>query len=201
MQTHGELPCPACGYQRRGLAHEIACPECGSRGCVGELVVSGTPAETAEARLSDRLYSLSILVPGAIAVVLAIFWGTRLRAFDPAFTRVRAIAFIAMGSLFLVGWIRRRRQKRSGLSLERCVWEFAADAVTVRDHAREVRIPRSDIREVCAQIDFVKRRTRVTLVTHGDSLGSVGLPSLLLHGPLGTQRDIMAAIKERTKNA
>lgn len=195
---HGELPCPACGYQRRGLAHEKACPECGARGFAGEMIISGTPVNSAESKLGDRLYNLTYLVIG-INVLLLTLWGTGRRSFEPTFTRIRAICFIAMGALFLAGWLRRRHQKRSGLSLERCVWEFDADTVTVRHNASEVRIPYRDIREVSAQIDFVKRRTRVTLVTSGESLRLAGLPDLFLHGSLAEQRAIVSEIKRNTQ--
>lgn len=199
MLTHGELPCPACGYQRRGLAHSLACPECGARGFAGELVVSGMPTETPEAKLGDRIWSLFHLVLGVQALLLAIWWGATPWSSDRMFTRVRAILLIAVLALLLAGWLRRRRQKRSGLSLERCVWEFGDDAVTVREDAKEARIPYDDIAEVSVQIDFVKRHTRVTLVTRGQSLGSVGLPALILHGSLDLQRAIVTEMRQRTK--
>jgi len=161
------------------------------------MIISGTPVNSAESKLADRLYNLTCLVI-AINILLLTLWGTGRRSFEPAFTRIRAICFIAMGALFLAGWLRRRRQKRSGLSLERFVWEFGTDAVEVREQAREARIPYSDLREVSSQIDFVKRRTRVTLVTSGESLGSVGLPELFLHGSLDEQRAIAAEIRQRT---
>ena len=199
MLTHGELPCPACGYQRRGIPHDTACPECGARGFAGDLVVSGTPTETPEAKLGNRMYSLFLLGVAAQALLLAIWWGTKPWSFDRMFTRVRAILMIALLALFIVGWMRRRRHKGSGLSLERCVWEFAADAVIVREVASEFHIPLRDVREISAQIDFVKRRTRVTLVTSGESLGSAGLPALFLHGSLDEQRAIVTEMKQRTK--
>ncbi len=199
MVTHGELPCPACGYQRRGLAHSLACPECGARGIAGEVVVSGTPTETPEAKLGDRIWRLFHLVLGAQALLLVIWWGATPWSSDRMFTRVRAILLIAVLALLLAGWMRRRRQKRSGLSLERCVWEFGDDAVTVREDAKESRIPYDDIAEVSVQIDFVKRQTRVTLVTRGQSLGSVGLPALILHGSFDLQRAIVTEMRQRTK--
>ena len=198
MLTHGELPCPTCGYQRRGLAHEKACPECGARGFAGEMIISGTPVNSAESKLGDRLYNLTCLVIG-ISIGLLTLWGTGRRSFEPTFTRIRAICFIAMGALFLAGWLRRRHQKRSGLSLERCVWEFDRDGVVVREQSHEARVPTSEITEVHSSIDFVKRRTHLTLVTSGQSLGVVGLPSLIIGGTLDEQRAIAAAIKAHVK--
>jgi len=54
--THGELPCPNCGYQRRGLEFERPCPECGARGFDGDLIVSGLPGVEPESRRSGSIY-------------------------------------------------------------------------------------------------------------------------------------------------
>ena len=199
--THGELPGPACGYQRRGLAHENACPECGARGLSGDLVVSGMPTETPEAKLAERVHSLSHLVPAVLILIFAIAWGVSPFGLDRMFTRVRALLMLAAIAIMVYAWIRRRRRNTTGLSLERCVWEFEPDAVVVREYAKETRIPLHDITEVSAQIDFVKRRTRVTLVTSGASLGSAGLPELFLHGSLNEQRECVTAMKERAPSA
>ena len=40
-ESHGELPCPDCGYLRRGVHHRDKCPECGARGFDGDFVFSG----------------------------------------------------------------------------------------------------------------------------------------------------------------
>ena len=40
-ESHGELPCPDCGYLRRGVHHRDKCPECGARGFDGDFVLSG----------------------------------------------------------------------------------------------------------------------------------------------------------------
>jgi hypothetical protein len=80
------------------------------------------------------------------------------------------------------------------------VWEFGDDAVTVREDAKESRIPNDDIAEVSVQIDFVKRQTRVTLVTRGQSLATAGLPSLVLGGSLDAQRAITGEMRRRSRS-
>ncbi|MFM7260122.1 MAG: hypothetical protein ACKO3W_05910, partial [bacterium] len=157
----------------------------------GDLVVSGTPTETPEAKLAERVHSLSHLVPAVLILILAIAWGVSPFGLDRMFTRVRALLMLAAIAIMVYAWIRRRRRNTTGLSLERCVWEFEPDAVVVREYAKETCIPLHDITEVSAQIDFVKRRTCVTLVTAGASLGAAGLPSLFLGGPLHAQRAIV----------
>ena len=205
MLTHGELPCPACGYQRRGLAHEKACPECGARGFAGEIVLSGLPTMSEESRLGQRTMSLSHLVVGLgmlMCTVAAFFGGTvgvGPLSFQTEFARVRFMIVLMVFALFIIAWLRRRKAKQDGLSLERCVWEFDRDGVVVREQSHEARVPTSEITEVHSSIDFVKRRTHLTLVTSGQSLGVVGLPSLIIGGTLDEQRAIAAAIKAHVK--
>ena len=205
MLTHGELPCPACGYQRRGLAHEKACPECGARGFAGEIVLSGLPTMSEESRLGQRTMSLSHLVVGLgmLMCTVAAFFGGTVGAgplsFQTEFARVRFMIVLMVFALFIIAWLRRRKAKQDGLSLERCVWEFDRDGVVVREQSHEARVPTSEITEVHSSIDFVKRRTHLTLVTSGQSLGGAGLPSLIIGGTLNEQRAIAAAIKAHVK--
>jgi len=201
MLTHGELPCPACSYQRKGTSHASVCPECGARGFAGDIVISGLPSMSEESRLGRQALSLShaILGLGMLFCAVATFvWGAvglSATTFQQRFVPVRFVVVLLFFALLLIAWLRRRKAKHDGLSLERCVWEFDQDGVIVRERAHEARVPMSEITQVHSAIDFVKRRTHLTLVTSGQALGTVGLPSLIITGTLDEQRAIAAAIK------
>jgi hypothetical protein len=205
MLTYGELPCPTCGYQRKGTSHASVCPECGARGFAGDIVLSGLPSMSEESRLGQRALSLSHLILGLgmlfcfVATYFAGAVGLGAFAFQQNFARVRFGIMLLVFALLIVALLRRRKAKHDGLSLERCVWEFDQDGVIVREKTHEARVPTSEITEVHSSIDFVKRRTHLTLVTSGQSLGVVGLPSLIIGGTLDEQRAIAAAIKAYVK--
>jgi hypothetical protein len=200
MQTHGDLPCPACGYLRRGLDHAKACPECGARGFHGDLVVSGEPEVHKESRRAGCV--------GRTAVNIS-FWSTMAGWFfarNSDWSEVLAISALALLgvalALWIHGWIRRRNERAAGGTLERIVWEFEADAIRVRECDVEYAVPYSRIVKLWPVPGFMaSRRTRVQLETRRGTLKKPGFPTIMLCGTTQAQRETVTAMKERIEAA
>jgi hypothetical protein len=199
--THGELPCPNCGYQRRGLPLERDCPECGARGFDGSLVVSGLPGVSPETRTSERIYKIGHLLLMIGLFVPAAFRGAVDNAWRGGLTTV-AFCFIGAAAAFYIrGFLRRRQDRASNVSLERVTLEFRSTAVIVRIRAAEHIVPLDAVRELRADIDRPGQRTRVWLVTRGINLPSHGFsPLLIMTGDLANQRVAKAQMEQRVRN-
>ena len=197
--THGELPCPNCGYQRRGLEFERPCPECGARGFDGDLIVSGLPGVEPESRRSrsilrfaDALFMLSLfVVPTILGRAAGGPWS------EIGMGVALTLAGVALG-YFAIGFVRRRRERAANLSPERYTLEFRRDVLVVRQQDIDRVVPYESITRFDTQVDLPQRRTRVWLCTQDEALWSDGSQAtMVLVGNLGNQRFVAAEMKAR----
>ena len=197
--THGELPCPNCGYQRRGLEFERPCPECGARGFDGDLIVSGLPGVEPESRRSgsilrfaDALFTLSLfVVPTILGRAAGGPWS------EIGMGVALTLAGVALG-YFAIGFFRRRRERATNLSPERYTLEFRRDVLVVRQQDLDRVVPYESITRFDTQVDLPQRRTRVWLCTQDKALWSDGSQAtMVLVGNLGNQRFVAAEMKAR----
>lgn len=194
MQAIGELPCPACGYDRSGLEYATRCPECGARGFHGDLIVSGQPETHRESRWAGNLSSLAHHLAITIGFGLTWWLGRNHPWEEPI-----AITAIALFALALAVWIygryRRRRDTQQGVSLQQIAWDFEADGVRVRESSAERFIPYSDVVKVWSAINFAfSRKARLTLELRSASQPN---PTIMISGTFGEQRAAADAIKQR----
>lgn len=199
MQTHGDLPCPACGYLRRGLDHAKACPECGGRGFHGDLVVSGEPEVHKESRRAGCVADVARHTSGLLMVATS--FGFLAQRNSPASETISIGVMVLFGvalAIWISGRIRRRNEVAAGGTLQRIVWDFEADGVRVREIAAERFIPYGDIKKVWSLTNFVlSGKTKVQLETRGESLRTGGIPAIMLCGSSAVQRTAVDAIKQR----
>jgi hypothetical protein len=197
--THGELPCPNCGYQRRGLEFERPCPECGARGFDGDLIVSGLPGVEPESRRSGSVYRFADAL-----FMLSLFGAPMIfgrKATDPwsdiGMGVALTLAGVALG-YFAIGFFRRRRERAANLSPERYTLEFRRNVLVVRQQDIDRMVPYESITRFDTQVDLPQRRTRVWLCTQDKALWSDGSQAtMVLVGDLGNQRFIAAEMKAR----
>ena len=203
MQTHGDLPCPACGYLRRGIEHAKACPECGARGFHGDLVVSGEPEVHKESRRAGRVADVARYAAGLL--MLATTFGFFAQRNSPARNAISIGSMVLFGvalAIWISGRVRRRREVAAGGTLERVVWDFEADGVRVREFDAERIVPYRDIKKVWPVPNFVTSgRTRVQLETRGESMRAGRLPTIMLCGSSAAQRSAVSEIKQRVAAA
>jgi hypothetical protein len=199
--THGELPCPNCGYQRRGLELERPCPECGARGFDGELIVSGLPGVEPESKRSRSLYRIAGYLFVIASAVLPLVLGRGTSAYKSSKNAAVAVALALFGAALLVyvsGRIRRRRDRAANLSLERIVMEFRREVVVIRDHADERRVPLRSIRAIRIEVDNPTAKTRVWISTSRDSpYARSPSPAIVLAGGTESQRAATAEMERR----
>lgn len=199
MRTHGELPCPGCGYDRRGIDHPTACPECGARGFHGDLVVSGQPETHRESRWAGCLFRAALELGITVGLGLMWWFGKNSPWEKPITVASLALAGAAI-AVWLYGRYRRRRAAGAGLSLERIAWDFEADGVRVREFEAERFIAYRDIVKPWVQLNFVfSKKTRIQVETKGRASGS--FPTIMLCGSAQTQRAAANDIKERFAEA
>lgn len=199
MRTHGELPCPACGYDRRGIEHPTPCPECGARGFHGDLVVSGQPETHRESRWAGNLFSVAQQI--GVTVGLGLMWwlGNNNPWEKPVSIAVFVLAGVAT-AVWAYGRYRRRRDTKAGVSLERIAWDFEADGLRVREMEAERFIPYRDIVKPWVQLNFgFTKKTRVQVETKGRASGS--FPTIMLCGSSQAQRAAANDIKQRFAEA
>jgi hypothetical protein len=196
--THGELPCPNCGYQRRGLELEHPCPECGARGFDGELIVSGLPGVEPESKRSRSLYQIANAIV-VIVLILIPSCGPRPdgRVRTAGLAVAGTLAAIALG-FYIAGVLRRRRERATNLSLERVALEFRPDVVVVRQRELDREVPYRSIVRFDTKEDLPKRRTRVWLVTRDRLMhAATDEPIMMIVGTLADQRAIATELHAR----
>ena len=196
--THGELPCPNCGYQRRGLEFERPCPECGARGFDGDLIVSGLPGVEPESRRSGMLFQIAGYLSMIAFMGLPLVFGNGMNAYKNPAVVVTLALFGAALLVSLSGQIRRRRDRAANLSLERIVMEFRYEIVVIRDNADERRVPLRSIRAIRVEVDNPAAKTRVWISTSGDSpYARSPSPTIVLAGDIDSQRVATAEMERR----
>lgn len=203
MQTHGDLPCPACGHLRRGLDHAKACPECGARGFHGDLVVSGEPEVHKESRRAGRVAHVARSTASVLLVLSAPGWIVTRGSVWSDWSSIGVIVLFGIAlAIWIHGRIRRRNEVAAGGTLERVVWDFEADGVRVREFSAERFVPYGDIKKAWSLTNFVvSRKTRVQLEIRGESLRADGMPTIMLCGSSAVQRTAVDAIKQRVAAA
>lgn len=200
MEAHGELPCPACGYARRGLDHPVACPECGAAGFHGDLVVTGQPESHRESRRAGCFAQAAFTLNG-ILLGSGLFL-SRQGPWSDAIAMGIGALFLIAAAIWFLGRVRRKRVVAEGGSLERIAWDFTADGVRVREFAAERLVPYADIKKCWSTPGFsFTGRTRVQLEARGFSHGKGGFPTIMVCGPSWTQRSVVSAIKRRIDSA
>lgn len=196
---HGELPCPACGYQRQGLPLDRPCPECGARGFDGDLVVSGRPGFEPESKRAGSIYNIAhtmlmvslFAVPACLGRNAGGSW--RSVSLGVALT----LAAIALG-FYTAGLLRRRRERAANLSRERLTLEFRRDVLIVRNRNIDRAVPYESILKFDTQVDLPKRRIRVWLSTPDKALAQdASRPTMILGGDLDKQRLVANEMKAR----
>lgn len=197
--THGELPCPNCGYQRHGLALERPCPECGARGFDGEVIVSGLPGVEAETKRGGSIFRFAhVLLMISLFAIPALFGRKSTGAWSVIGMGISiALAAIGLGYLAL-GFFRRRRERNASLSQERYTLEFRRDVVVVRQRNIDRVVPYALITRFDTQVELPQRRTRVWLLTPDNALQShMSRATMVLVGDLENQRLVAAEMKAR----
>ena len=203
VRARGDLPCPACGYVRRGLDHAKACPECGARGFHGDLVVSGEPEVHKESRRAGRVAHVARSTASVLLVLSAPGWIVTRGSVWSDWSSIGVIVLFGIAlAIWIQGRIRRRNEVAAGGTLERVVWDFEADGVRVREFDAERIVPYRDIKQVWPVPNFVTSgRTRVQLETRGESMRAGRLPTIMLCGSSAAQRSAVSEIKQRVAAA
>lgn len=198
---HGELPCPACGYLRRGLALDRPCSECGARGFDGELIVSGLPGVEPETRRSGSILSILQLIV-AFGLFLPMLFGASLaEPWRRGLTNVALAVLALAGVYFVVGVMRRRLERSANLSLGRVSIEFRASSIVVRQRSDEWAIPLTSIRSIDTQLDSPTKKTRVWIAARDGFLPTRGSdPTIVLVGDLDSQRLVKAEMERRVRS-
>lgn len=197
MTGHGQLPCPDCGYQRRGLPRAQACPECGAPGFRGDFTVSGEPEVHDESRRAGGVAAVARFLLFTSVYLCSWFFGRN--SVWGEWISIAGVTLFALAlAIYLLGRARRRRDAATGISLERVVWDFTPDGIVLRRNGSERIVAYRDIDQCWSAINFVSRRTKVQLfsVRAEPSIGSA-LDTMLLGGALSDQRLAVAEIKRR----
>ena len=162
-ESHGELPCPACGYLRRGVHHRDKCPECGARGFDGDFVFSGigTMLTGVNRAFARRFVLITFVVFALLLVPLLLSFASPTVAkwrdtIAPIYMPVLTLSLMTcFGSS---SW-----RAREDLSAESTVWEVTPTGVNIRERgASPLLVPREKISHIEAETLFAIM-SRVTL--------------------------------------
>ena len=167
-ESHGELPCPDCGYLRRGVHHRDKCPECGARGFDGDFVFSGmgTMLTGVHRAFARRIVLITFVVFALLLVPLLLSFASPMIArwrdtIAPIYMPVLTLSFIACvgsSSLLIKSW-----RAREDLSAESTVWEVTPTGVNIRERgASPLLVAREKISHIEAETLFAIM-SRVTL--------------------------------------
>ena len=191
--------CPACGYDRTGLATGARCPECGAEGVEAAVVVVGR-VRGATATIAARVL---MLVPQLL--ILAAFTRpvvARLLAPNPApFTPLRrvidpleaVVILVLLGLIIVQLWFLIRRamlQAGLGAAIDQVVWSAFPSGLEIRTWNRRDWIPREAIARIHCSDSVLGRSSQLLVgfhVTH--RLGIVGRTHILfIDGPKDERR-------------
>ena len=159
-ESHGELPCPDCGYLRRGVHHRDKCPECGARGFDGDFVFSGmgTMLTGVHRAFARRIVLITFVVFVLLLVPLLLSFASPTVAkwrdtIAPIYMPVLTLSFIACvgsSSVLIKSW-----RAREDLSAESTVWEVTPTGVNIRERgASPLLVPREKISHIEADTVF-----------------------------------------------
>jgi len=198
--THGDLPCPGCGYLRHGIGLERVCPECGARGLEGRIIASGL-AMPIQQRPQPALFWIGViavvvgLLVAALAFVLPGKAGDGLQLVLPML-----VPWITVSTVFTLihgGAAWRTRTATTRLqqehSPEQVVWEVWPGGVRIRRRGGERWIARDELTSVMVDTRFDLDLTTVSLIDRSSTEGLY--ERIHLRGPLGTRRSVAAAIR------
>lgn len=189
MEPDAAPCCPACGYQRTGIAPGARCPECGADGLEGCLVISGT-------RRSAYSIALGLLLFDCGAIMLV-----SLRMASRGEVPVASIALLMTFIVVAAALVAAMSGKFPGLVALRprtIVWTVHPAGIEVRDGSSRWSIRRGEISRIdCAhsvigpvsQLSIVRSR-----MTAGGVLGTT--PILYIRGSMDDRRAILRAACE-----
>jgi len=160
IPSYGELPCPDCGYLRRGVNHRDKCPECGARGFDGDFVLSGMGTIlTGVNRAAVRRFVLTTFIVFALLLVPLLLsfaspaiakWRDTIAPFYMPVLTLSFIACVGSSSLLIKSW-----RAREDLSAESTAWEVTPSGVTIRERgAAPLLVPRETISHIEAETVF-----------------------------------------------
>ncbi len=160
IPSHGELPCPDCGYLRRGVNHRDRCPECGARGFAGDFVLSGMGTLlTGVNRAFVRRFVLITFVVFALLLVPLLLsfasptiarWRDTIAPFYMPVLTLSFIACVGSSSVLIKSW-----GARDDISNESTAWEITPAGVTIRERGvAPLLVPREKISHIEAATVF-----------------------------------------------
>jgi hypothetical protein len=131
--------CPACSYQRTGIASSARCPECGADGLDGCLVVAGS-------RRSPHSIALALLCFNFGGIMLV---ATHMAAADgvsaPA---IVALGFLVLTAMTLLAAVLGRLPGLVPTAPRTIIWTVHPDGIEIRDGASRRSVRRSDIARI-----------------------------------------------------
>lgn len=180
--------CPACGYQRTGIASGARCPECGADGLDGCLVIPGS-------RRSPHSIALALLCfSGGGIMLIAIRMASSGGASAPSLV---ALGFLVLCAVTLLAALSGRLPGLVPTAPRTIIWTVHPEGIEIRDGTSRKSIKRSEITRIdCAdsvigpvsQLSIVRSR-----MTAGGVLGTT--PVLYLRGTREDRRTAWRAAR------
>lgn len=186
--------CPACGYDRTGIASDARCPECGAEGVTATFILVGR-----ERTLTALAWTLA-LVPQVL--FLASVANGFVRRTYPSFAvadllgtlgstcivLVVGAALVLAQILFLVR--RASARARFGPAADQVIWSAYPTGLEIRTSTRRDWIPRAAIRRIdCTDSIFGGSSQLLLILRPTHRLGMVGRThQMFLDGPRDERR-------------
>lgn len=182
MEPDAEPHCPACGYQRTGIASDARCPECGAEGLDGCLVILGS-----QRTQRSLVLALIVLFGGlTLGVALQTLWrltAGSASAGSPVASSVILVILFAI-DLTLVAALLGRLPGLVSMKPTPIAWTVHPGGIVIRDGKSRRLIRREEIARIDSAESLVGSVSQLAIVRSRFKPGGVigTTPILYIHG-------------------
>lgn len=189
MEPDAAPCCPACGYQRTGIASGARCPECGADGLDGCLVILGS-------RRTQRSLLLAMLVLfGGLTFGIALQTAWRIAADSASAGSILAsclmLAVLVAIDLVLGAALLGKLPGLVPLQPRQIVWTVHPDGIEIRDGASRRSIRRDEIARIDCADSLVGSVSQLAIVRSRLKAGGIvgTTPIIYIRGEVNDRRE------------